>query len=443
MTRQPSRGPLRVGVYGFFGMGNLGNEGSLTAFLSHVRAAYPQAVLCCFGADAEEVRREHGIPAVQLMTYRASREASGPMVLAKKALGRLWDIPRTLWLVGRIDVLVVPGTGVLESRLMSTPWGLPYWLFVAVASCRLRRKGVALISLGAEPAPHPTTRLFMRGIVRLAHYVTYRDAASVEAARSMGGTGTPGTVCPDLAFSLPTPLGGPVTNGHVVIGVMTFLGGADDPGRGDAVREAYVYRMVQTITRLVAEGRTVTLLVGDRADHALADRIADMVRLRRPDQPREAVATSRADDLEQLMREMSRAEVVVASRFHNVICGLKVLRPTVSLGYAGKNEDLLEEFGLGEFSQPIDRFEVDRLVDDVEAAARQQSVLEPRMRATLNRFEGQLAQQFVTLSKALFEPVARSRGRGRRHGDAARAGTVAGSLQQEWRYLTARPRPRQ
>jgi polysaccharide pyruvyl transferase WcaK-like protein len=394
-----------VGAYGFFGVGNLGNEGSLAAFLEQMRAAHPQAELICLGADADHVRREHGIPAAQLMTYRATAGVTGRLVLAKKALSRLWDIPRTLWLVGRIDVLVVPGTGVLESGLMSTPWGIPYWLFVAVASCRLRRRQVALVSVGAEPASRPTTRLLMRSIVRLANYVTYRDAPSARAARLMGGVGTPGTVYPDLAFALPTPVAAAAQHGHVAIGVMTFLGGADDPARGIAVLDAYVDRMADVITRLNDSGRTVTMLVGDRADRALAERIAALVRFRRPAATDGAVTTSQADDLEALMEEMSRAEVVVASRFHNVICGLKAMRPTVSLGYAPKNVDLLEKFGLGTFSQPMDSFNVDQLIADIEGAAQRRGEVEPRIRATLHRYEKELADQSRKLSETVFDRV--------------------------------------
>ena len=61
----------------------------------------------------------------------------------------------------------------------------------------------------------------------------------------MGAPGRPGTVAPDVAFALPDPVGVAVRPGHVVVGVMTYWGAADDPGRGPAVVEAYELRMTQ------------------------------------------------------------------------------------------------------------------------------------------------------------------------------------------------------
>ena len=365
---------VRVGLYGFFGMGNLGNEGSLAAVVGHLLTTHPEADLVCFGADAAEIEREHGIPGIQLMAFRATPGDGGLVTQARKVLGRLWDIPRTVGLVGRVDVLVVPGTGVLESRLMSNPWGLPYWLALAFLSCRLRRRSTALVSVGAEPASRSSTRRLMRQIIRSASHVTYRDAASRAAALGMGGVGHPGTVVPDVAFHLPDPVGVGVRPGHVVIGVMSYSGAADDPGRGDAVVEAYLGRMTEVVTRLLDAGRTVTFLVGDRADIALAERLEESVRELRPSVDG-ALTTSRADDLTELMAEMATAEVVVASRFHNVICALKARRPVVSLGYAGKNADLLANFGLDEFDQPIDAFDVDRLLGDVELLVSSQGAI--------------------------------------------------------------------
>jgi polysaccharide pyruvyl transferase WcaK-like protein len=384
-------------------MGNLGNEGSLAAFLAQLRVACPDASVRCFSADAAEVRRQHGTLGFRLMSYRAAAGAAGPLVLARKALARLWDIPRTAWLVGKVDVLVVPGTGVLESRLMSTPWGLPYWLFLAVSACRVLRRRVALVSVGAEPPPHPLTRLLMSQIVRMADYVSYRDLPSALAARSMGSEGEPGTVVPDLAFALPAPTEVRARPAHVAIGVMTFLGDAGDRRSEGTSVDMYVGKLVEVIVRLCDRGKTITVLVGDQSDHELADRIVRLVRDRRPQLAEDAITASRAMDLAELMTEMARAEVVAASRFHNLICALNVGRPTVSLGYARKNADLLGAFGLGRYSHLIDDFNVDLVVADIEGAAEARSELQPLLEAVLWSFKQSLADQTRVLMETILD----------------------------------------
>jgi polysaccharide pyruvyl transferase WcaK-like protein len=396
------RKPLRVAAYGYFGMGNIGNEGSLSALISYLRERHPEADVRCFAAGPEEVARDHGIPAVQLMAFRAPADRGGLLLNAAKVAGRLWDIPRTFGLMRDVDVLVVPGTGVLEEKLMPMPWGLPYWLFLAALSCRVKRRKVVLVSVGAEFASHPLTRLLYRWTVRLSDYCSYRDDESLEAVRRMGVDVRDGSVFPDLAFALPAPEGGPMKPGHVVIGVMAYDGSYDDPRRGPAVRRTYVERMAQLVTRLLDEGRTVTLVVGDMHDRDPARDIERSVRAARPDLAPGRLCASEARTLNDIMRTMAPAEVVVASRFHNVICALKLGKPTISLGYAEKNARLLEAFGLGEFAQPVDAFDVGLLADQIAEVPGVQASRAPLMKDTLGRFEAELDEQFGVLSQTTF-----------------------------------------
>lgn len=405
----------RVATYGYFGMGNIGNEGSLEAMLAHLRTR-PEGSVSCLAADPVAVERDHGVPAARLMAYRADKGRRGPALVARKLIGRVADVPRTFALTRDVDALVVPGTGVLETQLMAKPWGLPYWLLLAAASCRVRGRPVALVSVGAEPAGHPLTRWCFRSTVRLATYVSFRDAASREVARSWG-IADPGPVFPDLAFSLPTPDAEAVVPGHVVIGVMTYEGAPDDPDRGPHRVAEYADHLGEAIRRLVADGGTVTLVVGDVADLPLA---RDVVRRATASGavPPGRVTVSDAATLTAIMTEMARAEVVVASRFHNVICALKARRPTVSLGYAGKNERLLTEFGQPGRAQPMESFDVELLLDQVRQARESGPEVEVLAKETLARYDDALALQFSDLSSALLEPARRTprwrRGRRRR-----------------------------
>lgn len=396
----------RIATYGYFGMGNIGNEGSLAAFLEYLRRDHPEAVVSCIAAGPEAVRREHGIPATRLMAFRADPGSGGLGVTLRKVLGRVRDVPRTFAMMTGVDVLVVPGTGVLETRLMAGPWGLPLWMFLATLSCRVLGRPVLLVSVGAEPAEHPMTRRLFRGTVRLATYVSYRDAESQAVARSWGVRPV-GPVHPDLAFSLPAPAAPAVRPGHVVVGVMAYQGRPGSPEHGPGVVREYAGRMAELVGRLGQSGRSVTLVVGDVADLGLARDIrAAAVAGWTLDAHR--VVVSEATTMTAIMAEMAQAEVVVASRFHNVIAALRVARPVVSLGYAGKNDRLLEEFGLGAFVQPMDELDVDLLLAQL-AEVQSQPGLELVMKEVLRRYEDDLAGQFRHLSTQVLAPAATSR----------------------------------
>lgn len=411
--------PTRVALYGYFGMGNIGNEASCAAFLAELRRRCPSGVMVhAFVAGAAEMTALHGVPAKQLMTHRGHQGRADLPELLRKVLGRVADPLRTLWLLREVDVLVVPGTGVLETQLMARPWGLPYWLFLATAACRARGGRVALVSVGAEDAAHPVTRLLFRSTVHLASYVSVRDEASRDVVRSWGRS-VP--VVPDLAFALPLPDCPPVRPGHVAIGVMAYEGDPQDRGRGPHVVETYAERMAEAVGRLVKTGRSVVLVAGDVADVALAEDIWHRA-TSRCGTASELVRVSSATTLEELMVELAQAEVTVVSRYHNLIAALKVARPTVSLSYAGKNGRLLEQFGLGEYVQPIDSFDVEVLLEQIERCRTEGPSLVVTAKEVLRRYDDELESDLQCLAVQLV--VGRQKGRGprrRRRGGLRRA----------------------
>ena len=216
--------PLRVGLYGFFGMGNLG-DGAPGGVPRAPAGQHPDVRSSASGRTPRRSSASTASPGGRLMAFRAVAGDRRPATQARKALGRLWDVPRTFRMVGQVDVLVVPGTGVLESRLMMTPWGLPYWMAVAFTACRLLADGPPLSSASVRNRrPTPPPACCCGRWCGPATHVTYRDAASAQAARDMGAPGRPGTVAPDVAFALPDPVGVAVRPGHVVVGVMTYWG---------------------------------------------------------------------------------------------------------------------------------------------------------------------------------------------------------------------------
>lgn len=410
-------GPV-VGVYGYFGMGNVGNEGSLAAFLHAVRRHRTDVTFRGLVAGPDQVTLEHGIEAERLMWHRGDPSAPRFRETALKVLGRVVDVPRTARMVRGLDALVVPGTGVLETQLMARPWGMPYWLFLTALACRLRRIPVVLVSVGAEPARHPLTRLLFSGVVRSAAWVSVRDEGSCGVLLSWG-TRAPVVVMPDLAFALPVPDTRPVRPGHVVVGVMAYEGDPADPGRGPQHVDAYARRLAEAVGRLVREGRTVTLVVGDLADLPLAHEIRRLSLVRSPDAS-DAVVVSPASTLEGLMSEMAEAEVAVVSRFHNLVCSLKVGRPAVSLSYADKSARLLEEVGLAGLVQPMDTFDVDVLLEHLDRAG-EGSVSDIAIKDVVRRYDSELEEQLRLLVATIVPPRGRERGGRWRPGQRSRA----------------------
>ncbi|MFG2957911.1 polysaccharide pyruvyl transferase family protein [Streptomyces sp. NPDC048291] len=390
--------PVRVGVFGLLGSGNLGNDGSLQAVLGYLRAEHPEAVVDAFCGGPEAVTARFGIPATRMHWNRAEyRTASRVGSITAKGLGKLVDVFRTAAWVRRHDVVIVPGMGVLEATLPLRPWGFPYSLFLLCASGRLLGTRVALVSVGAAEIRNRPTRALVRRSARLAAYRSYRDAQSRDAMRAMGVDTTRDEVYPDLAFSLPTPPASAPTEtpGPVCLGVMDFHGGNDDRARADEIYRRYLDGTIRFVRTLVEEGRPVRLLTGDQCDLSVVAAILDAV-----DSP--LVTAAEPASLADLMNEMTAADTVVAVRYHNLICALKTGTPVLALCYAAKSDALMDRMGLGAYCHPAREVDADRLLEQFRDLEKHAADLR-RTLAERNRIAAeQLAEQFTDLTTTLF-----------------------------------------
>ncbi|WP_329404156.1 polysaccharide pyruvyl transferase family protein [Streptomyces melanogenes] len=387
--------PVRVGVFGLLGSGNLGNDGSLEAVLGYLRADHPEAVVDALCGGPEVVATRYRIPATRLHWYRGEyRTASRAGAIAGKGLGKLVDVFRTAAWVRRHDVVIVPGMGVLEATLPLRPWGFPYSLFLLCASGRLFGTRVALVSVGAAPIGNRSTRALVRWSARLATYRSYRDTPSRDAMRATGVRTARDKVYPDLAFALPTP---PESSspGLVCVGVMAFHGGDDDRARAEEIHRSYLDGTTRFVRTLVEDGRPVRLLTGDACDAPVVAAILDAV-----DSP--LVTAAETASLADLMEEMAAADTVVATRYHNLICALKVGTPTLAVSYAAKSEALMDRMGLGAYCHPARAVDADRLLEQFRALEKRSAQLRRTLAERNREAARQLQDQFTDLTTALF-----------------------------------------
>ncbi|MFD7877987.1 polysaccharide pyruvyl transferase family protein [Streptomyces sp. NPDC059766] len=395
----PAHGrPVRVGVFGLLGSGNLGNDGSLEAVLGYLRDRHPGAAVDALCGGPEAITARYGIPATRLHWYRGEyRTASRLGAVAGKGLGKLVDAFRTASWVRGHDVVIVPGMGVLEATLPLRPWGFPYALFLLCASGRLSGTRVALVGVGAAPIGNRATRTLVRWSARLAAYRSYRDAPSRDAMRSMGVDTARDEVHPDLAFSLPAP---PVSTppdapGRVCVGVMAFHGSDDDRARAEEIHRRYLDGTTRFVRTLVEEGRPVRLLTGDQVDAPVVAAILDAV-----DSPLVTVAETAS--LADLMKETAGAGAVVATRYHNLICALKAGTPTLALSYAAKSDALMAGMGLGTYIHPAREVDAGRLLEQFRELEKNSADLRRILAERNLDAVRHLDRQFTALTAALF-----------------------------------------
>ncbi len=409
-TRAATVAP-RVGLFGLLGQGNLGNDGSLEAMLGYLREKHPEAILDFLCSGPDQMTARYGMPAARLRWYRPERHpTSGMMAITLKSLGKVIDAFHTAAWVRRHDVVIVPGMGVLEgTTLPQGPWQTPYAMFLLCVSGRLFGTKVALVSVGANVIHRRLTRWFVIGAARLAYYRSYRDTISRDAMQRMGFDTSGDAVYPDLAFSLPTPLGARDAARTVGVGVMDYSGGNDDHDQAGKIHSAYVGKIKSFILWLLDNDRTVRLFTGDRHDERVVQEILADVQAQRPQIGPSRFIAEPVSSLDELMQQMAGVETVVATRYHNVICALKLAKPTLSVGYGAKFDAVMADMGLTEFCQSAKSMDLNQLIDQFTKLEGRSAQLRQSMMDRNAENARLLNQQFATLSALLF-PAAEPEG---------------------------------
>jgi len=395
----------RVAFFGLLGSGNLGNHGSLDAMLAFVRARYPDAEISCVCSGPEELERRYGIPSVAITWYQAHGPGRSRLdSVARKVFGKVADVARMPRLLRRYDVVIVPGMGVFETTLELRPWGWPYALFLMSLSARLTGAKSAFVNVGANVARERSLRWLFTGAARLASYRSYRDDYSRDAMRQMGLDTSRDEVYPDLAFALPEPT--PVSSGRpqrtVGLGVMAYHGTNADRARADEIYAAYTAKIVEFARWLVDAGYRIRLVTGDPSDQSVVEAVFDDLRRTRPGLVEERLIGEQAGSLGELMEQLAGVDVVVASRYHNVLSALKLSKPTISISYGTKSDILMEQMRLAEFRQPIQSLDVARLIGQFRALEARAATVVPAMRAKNAEYAASLERQYDVLSAALF-----------------------------------------
>jgi polysaccharide pyruvyl transferase WcaK-like protein len=389
----------RIALFGNFGTGNTGNESSLAAMIGSLRRIRPDARLTCICYAPDVVAADHGIAASPLR-WQGFRHPAWALLnrVLLRVPAEVVRIARMVGTLRRVDVMILPGTGTLDD-FGTDPFEWPFDLFKWCVAARLCGVRVGFVSVGAGPIQTPLSRWFMKAAARTARYRSYRDELSKAFMARIGLDTRGDRVFPDLVFSLDRPSCADAPEASddrpcVGVGIMSYRGWRQGGETASPVYRRYLAKMQRFVLWLRDRGYRVRLLGGDERDMAAHQDFLAMLRAAdaggvRLDRWLSAEPTG---TLDQLIGQIAASKVVVATRFHNVLCALMLAKPTISIGYARKNDALMQEMGVGGYCQHIDALDVDRLIAQFEALTAGSTLREGLRRQTERQREA-LRQQ--------------------------------------------------
>lgn len=391
---------MKISLLGQFGAGNSGNDGSLEAMLISLRKLRPDAEFVCICSNPDLISARHHIPTMPIggpaLSSRWTRSADRMML---KLPRRLVLVVTALMRLNGFDLMIVPGTGILDD-FQEHAFGWPFVVFCWCLLARLCRMRILFVSIGAGPIRGRLSRFFLQTAARMADYRSYRDDFSLEFMRDIGIDVAGDRRYPDIAFSLPTPLPPPLPRSQlsIAVGVMHYRGWRAGDPRSQAIYDDYLTKLTVFLCWLVEKQFRVHLVTGDAADRkALNDLLARLSKLLDADDLA-AIEIGSAASLHDVMVEMSKVDLAIVSRYHNLVCSLMLRKPTASLGYARKNDDLMGEFQQARYCFHIETFQVDDLKTTLYDLLDNRLAIGRQMQRVKDRLQKQLLEQETFLN---------------------------------------------
>lgn len=380
---------IRIGFLMAYSGTNLGDGAIQSAILENLSKRLPAAEFYGINLYPKETERRHGIPgfpitglAVEsysshetlfgednspsrkqqpsawLRVVNRVREgvkeipplASGSRFIlrrlceARNIILEIRHLIRSYSFVRKLDLLIVSGSGQLI-ELFGGPWGHPYSVFRWALLAKLTKTRLAVASVGITGSLKTSlSRYFLRTALATSCYRSYRDQGTKQLLKAWRFTHEDPCV-PDLAISLDlsrynrgnAPFDVPEAHTPVVaVGPVTYLKPKYWPEHDLVAYNRYLGDFTDFTYWLIQRGYRILLFASTGLDRlALAD-LKDRIKQRYGHYALTHLAEPSITSLEDLLRHLSTAQFVVATRFHGVLLSHILLKPALAISYDPK-----------------------------------------------------------------------------------------------------------
>lgn len=431
----PRNQPRKIAVFAHCGNANLGDDALFAAVVQNVRLRLPNAEIIGFTYNPEDSRQRHGVvahpirrPAEAASTLAAqeasTRESQGagklrralkaipglaPMVRAcRRFVGGVSAIPgelKFLWdsyhRLRGTELLLVAGSQQLSDHF-GGPWGFPYTVFKFTLLSKFSGTKVALLSVGAGPLHSPLSRFFARRVLNMVDYRSYRDAESRQLATELGVKGSH-PVLPDLVYSLqvPAPKAATAETARTVVGMnpIPFY----DPRYwhiADTQRyEKYVAEFSRFADWTERNGHAIFFFATQMRSDILTN--DDIHRGMKESNSPNVLSSNRIEGLQDLITEISRADLIVANRYHGILFSLAMSKPVLGIIYQEKGRALMAQAGQGDYVIEAKDLNAEKMIELMKSLETNAGAIREQISGRLEPLRKALRDQYDTVLRLI------------------------------------------
>ena len=407
----------RISLFGHFGQINFGNESTLQAILYHLRRHIPGAEITCICTYPDVTARTYNIDAVPMtgILVKPRWLHGNPAVrfLRKIIIGIPSELYRWLAAIKTLKgsrMLIVPGTGLLTDVCGLWGWG-PYTLFKWSLAAKLCRCKLLFVSVGAGPLHSALAKYFVKSALSLADFRSYRDKASLEYLKRIGFQTNRDPIYPDLAFSLPEAMlasdnGEKERRSVVGLGLMEHYGKPTGDTPGNAIYLAYLENLVAFLRWLLAHEYDARLLIGDVGDEHVTEEFKSLLKEHSLTYDKTRIIDEPIFSVQQLLSQLAATDIVVATRFHNVLLALLLNKPVIAISFHHKCTSLMNEMGLSRYCHDINHMNAGRLIEQFQDVKRNAEKLKLVIKQRVDQSRKALEEQYRLIFKDVAGDVA-------------------------------------
>ena len=258
------------------------------------------------------------------------------------------------------------------------------------------------VSVGAGPVHGRLGRFLLKCALSLADYRSYRDVPSRDVVEGLGVRTRDDRIYPDLVLGLSACLlptaadrkGRPV----VGLGLMQYSEKYSVANPMRDTYERYLESLAVVVGWLLDHEYDVKLLLGDAgADTFVIDDFRAVLRERLASDVDERVTDHPIGSVDELLSQLSATELVVATRFHNVLMSLLLNKPVIAITFHHKCSALMNEMGLSEYCHDINQMNSDALIKQFESLVRDANEVQKLIAQRVEGLKHGLEEQYELL----------------------------------------------
>ncbi len=406
---------LAVGVFGHYGNNNLGDESIIEAVIQNIKLRIPGVEIYGFSIVPEDTAQRHGIESFPIR-YRRTKNSTvykkvvqsnpdvvseedhidlpqrTPLRSAKDSIKKFSFITKTVKfgisslksinkliheisflfgsyrVVKNIDILLITGSNQFLDNF-GGPWGFPYTLLKWTLLCKLARKKVYFISVGAGPISENLSRLIIRWTLKFADYVSLRDISSEKLIQAIGCYQKT-HVFPDIAHSLNTNNiktsklpAKCIANGFPVVGINPMP--LYDPRywceKDVGKYTTYLTKLASFCQKLRHTGYPFFFFATQEKDNNVISDILKKLEIEQQEAFNFDDYTLTSSSVDELIANIAAADISIATRFHGTVLSLLMEKPTLGICYYRKAKELLVDMGQADYTVDLETFSTEEL----------------------------------------------------------------------------------